>query len=105
MAVIFIGGGTTKTPKITFYLSVMNVRFYDTSSERMCNCSLPPSEFIFSYIMMRTSYVPITFVRDKHAYLDFYSVISLKQQSAGRHVAPLGHIILITSEPVFANML
>jgi hypothetical protein len=47
----------------------------------------------------------VRFVRDKHAYLDFYSVISLKQQSAGRHVAPLGHIILITSEPVFANML
>jgi hypothetical protein len=30
----------------------------------------------------------------KHAELDFYSVSSLKQQSAGRHVAPLGHIVL-----------
>jgi len=28
--------------------------------------------------------------------------ISLKQQSAGRHVAPLGRIILIPSQPVFA---
>jgi hypothetical protein len=27
--------------------------------------------------------------------LDFYSASSLKQQSAGRHVAPLGHIILM----------
>jgi hypothetical protein len=27
---------------------------------------------------------------------------SLKQQSTGRHVAPLGHIILIPSQPVFA---
>jgi len=27
---------------------------------------------------------------------------SLKQQSEGRHVAPLGHIILIPSRPVFA---
>jgi hypothetical protein len=27
---------------------------------------------------------------------------SLKQQSAGRHVAPLGHIILIPIQPVFA---
>jgi hypothetical protein len=42
------------------------------------------------------------FVLDQHAELDFYSASSLKQQSAGRHVAPLGHIILIPSQPVFA---
>ena len=36
------------------------------------------------------------------AVLDFYSASSLKQQSAGRHVAPLGHIILIPNQPVFA---
>jgi hypothetical protein len=36
------------------------------------------------------------------AELDFYSASSLKQQSAGRHVAPLRHIILILSQPVFA---
>ena len=42
------------------------------------------------------------FVLDQHAYLDFYSASSLKQQSADRHVAPLGHIILIPSQPVFA---
>ena len=34
--------------------------------------------------------------------LIFYSASSLIQQSAGRHVAPLGHIILIPSRPVFA---
>jgi len=34
--------------------------------------------------------------------MDFYSASSLKQQSAGRHVAPLGHIILIPTQPVFA---
>jgi hypothetical protein len=39
---------------------------------------------------------------DQHAELDFYSARSLKQQSMGRHVAPLGHIILIPSQPVFA---
>ena len=33
---------------------------------------------------------------DQHA-LDFSSASSLKQQSADRHVAPLGHIILIPS--------
>ena len=37
-----------------------------------------------------------------HGELDFYSASSLKQQSADRHVAPLGHIILIPSQPVFA---
>jgi hypothetical protein len=25
----------------------------------------------------------------------------MKQQSAGRHIAPLGHIILIPSQPIF----
>ena len=39
---------------------------------------------------------------DQHAELGFYSASSLKQQSAGRHVTPLGHIILIPSQPVFA---
>jgi len=34
--------------------------------------------------------------------MDFYSVSSLKQQSAGRHVNPLIHIILIQSQSVFA---
>ena len=42
------------------------------------------------------------FVLDQHAELDFNSVNSLKQQSAVRHVDPLGHIILIPSQPVFA---
>jgi len=37
-----------------------------------------------------------------NALLDFYSASSLKEQSAGRHVAPFGHIILIPSQPVFA---
>ena len=41
-------------------------------------------------------------VLDQHAEFDFYSASSLKQQSAGRHLAPLGHFILIPSQPVFA---
>jgi hypothetical protein len=44
----------------------------------------------------------VSFVLDQHAELDFYSASSLKQQFKGRHVAPLGHIILIPSKPVFA---
>jgi hypothetical protein len=44
----------------------------------------------------------VRFELDQHAELDIYSASSLKQQSAGKHVAPLGHIILITSQLVFA---
>ena len=44
----------------------------------------------------------VCFVIDQHAELDFYSASLLKQQSADRHVAPLKHIILIPSQPVFA---
>jgi hypothetical protein len=44
----------------------------------------------------------IHIVLDQHAELDFYSAIWLKQQSADRHIAPMGHIILIPSHPVFA---
>jgi hypothetical protein len=44
----------------------------------------------------------VRFTLDRHAELDFYSASSLKKQSAGRQVAPLGHIILIPSQPVFA---
>jgi hypothetical protein len=44
----------------------------------------------------------VCFVLDQHAQLDFYSASSLKQHSVGRHIAPLGHINLIQSQPVFA---
>jgi hypothetical protein len=44
----------------------------------------------------------VRFVLDQHAALDFYNASSLKQQSAGRYVAPLVHIILIPSHPIFA---
>jgi hypothetical protein len=43
----------------------------------------------------------VRFVLDQHVELDIFSASSLKQQSAGRYVAPLGHIILIPSRPVF----
>jgi len=44
----------------------------------------------------------VRFVLDQHPELEFYSDSSLKQQSASRHVAPLGHIILIPSLQIFA---
>jgi len=43
----------------------------------------------------------VSFVLDHHAELDFYSTSSLKQQSTGRHIAPLENPILIPSRPVF----
>ena len=45
------------------------------------------------------------FFLDQHAEFDFYSASSLKQQSAGRHVVPLAHIILIPSHPIFFHSL
>ena len=71
------------------------------------DCCVKPIQLFFSYIMARKIYFQwnddeVRFVLDQHAELDFYSASSLKQQSAGRHVAPLGHIILIPSQPVFA---
>ena len=44
----------------------------------------------------------VRFVLDQHIELDFHRANVLKQQSMGRQVAPLGHIILIPSQPVFA---
>jgi hypothetical protein len=52
--------------------------------------------------VLASSVVGRGFVLGQHAELDFYSANSLKQQSAGRHATPLGHIILIPSQPVFA---
>ena len=64
------------------------------------------------YIMLRTNYIHlyitdddddnVRFVLDQYPELNFYCVNSLKQQSVGKHVTQLGHIILIPSQPVFA---
>jgi hypothetical protein len=43
----------------------------------------------------------VRFVIEQHDELDMYSARSLEQQSMGRHVAPHGHIILISSQPGF----
>jgi hypothetical protein len=64
---------------------------------------LMPNDQFFSYILTRTSFIQwndcdVHFVLGQHAELDFYSACSLKQQSTGRHVAPLEHIILILSQ-------
>ena len=69
---------------------------------------------VFTYIMARTSYIQwnddnLHFVQDKQFEtlfeLDFRRASPLKQQSACRHVAPLGHIILIPREETNTNFI
>ena len=89
------------------YLPIMYVYWLYIVSEWVSDCCLTPIQQFFNYIMARTSYFPwdddeVRFFLDQQAEFDFYSARSLKQQSAGRHVAPLGHIILIPSQSVFA---
>ena len=70
---------------------------------RVRDCCLTSNELFLSYIMARTSYIwwdEVSFVLDQQAYLDLYSASSLKHQSAGRHVALSGHIILIPNQHV-----
>ena len=45
----------------------------------------------------------VRFVLDQHAELDLYSASSMKQQSVDRHVALLGHIILISNAACLAE--
>ena len=90
-------------------LIFLSINFHGSAdSESVSDCCLTPIQQFFGYIMARTSYFQwdddeVPFVLDQHAELDFfYSASSLKQQSAGRYVAPLRHIILTSSQPVFA---
>ena len=75
--------------------------YYAVSEWLLFNAKLT----IFSYILARGSYIwwdDVRFVLDQHALLDFNCASSLKQQSTDRHVAPLGHIILIPRQPILA---
>ena len=72
---------------------------YNTMREWSCST---PNQF-FSYISQKKLHwmkwgQPLC-TRPTH--LEFYSAISLKQQSAGRQATPLRHMILIPSRPVF----
>ena len=63
----------------------------------MSDCCLMPIQQFFSYIIAREQVNfqwdddEVHFVLGQHAELDFYSASSLKQQTAGRHVAPLAN--------------
>ena len=83
----------------------------------MSDCCLTPTQQLFSYIMLGTMHFSRTwwweqcifqedddevrFVLDQHAEFHYYSASSLKQHSADRNVAPLGHLIMIPRQPVF----
>ena len=54
------------------------------------------TKLIFNEMMMRSALYEI------NTKLDFYSATSQKQQSAEKHIAPLGHFIVILNQPVFA---
>ena len=61
---------------------------------------------LFSYIRARTSYFPMKWwwrplCAGTKRLIGSFSASSLKQQSTGRHVAPLGHLILIPIRTVF----
>ena len=70
-------------------------------------CCSMPNIFFPSYIMVRTSYIwwndDVHFALGHQAELGFYSNSSLKQQFEDRHVAALGHIILIPNQPAFVR--
>jgi hypothetical protein len=93
---------------LSFGINTTNISDFSRMSHiRVSDYCLTPTQQFFSYrcIMARTSfwwYDEVRFVLDQHAELDIYSASSLKQQSTGRHVAPLVHIIPIPSQPVFA---
>jgi hypothetical protein len=65
------------------------------TSEWVRDCSLTPIQQLFLAISWREQVNlqgdddEVRFVLDQHAELDFCSASSLKQQSTGRHVAPL----------------
>jgi len=68
----------------------------------LSDCCLMPSEQYFSYTVARTSCLLMKWYRlcTRPTHLGFNSASSLKQHSAGIHVVPLGHIILIPGVPV-----
>ena len=68
---------------------------------RVRNIKINVSLYLREQVNFKWDDDEVHFVLDQHAELDFYSASSLIQQSVCRHVAPLGHIILIPNQPVF----
>jgi hypothetical protein len=90
----------------TCILKVCSVdRGFEPRSDYVCNSLMINANhtiYLLYLINFRREDDQSHFLLDQHSELYFYSASSLKQQSADRHFAPLGHIILIPSQPVFA---
>ena len=74
------------------------------------DCCLTPTELFFSCLMERTSYSSMSWLWGPlctipTCLLNLYSAHSLKQQSVERHVAPRGHIILISGEATYTKFI
>jgi hypothetical protein len=90
----------------TFFLPLCCLSF----DLRILISSLVSANSSYCYIMERTSCISmrchhdddVRFVLEQYDKLYSYSSISRKHQSVGRHFGPLGHIILIPSQPVCA---
>jgi hypothetical protein len=96
-----------KQQSLTHSSNMLTLRITDECYSRHVPCTLNwKSKFYSQYCREQVNFQwdddEVCFVLDQHAELDFYGASSLKQQSSGRHVAPLGHIILIPSQPDFA---
>jgi len=85
-----------------------HLTFIDTITQRNIeknDCCLMLNGQFFSCIVARTSYSSMRWwcclLCTWPTLIDLYCSSSLKQQSAGRRVSPLRHIILILSQPVF----
>jgi hypothetical protein len=77
-------------------------------SEWASGCCLSTNEDFFlsviswlEHVIFRWDDNGVRFMLDQHGELDFYSASSLKQQTVGIHVAPLGRIIKISRQPIF----
>jgi hypothetical protein len=73
-------------------------------SELVSYCCLTPNEQFGSYIMARMRNIRwdgVRFLLGQQGLLNLHSASLLKQQSEGRHVAPLRHIIPIPNQTVF----
>ena len=99
-------------PEVCCFLLILQFlppRYMIATSQWVNDCCLTSTQQFFSYIMARTSsfsmklrWDPLCSRPTRLVLFFIVAAISLKQQSAGRHVAPLGHINLIPSQPVFA---
>jgi hypothetical protein len=88
------------TIRVSDWVSVVNRRFshFPSISWREVNFQWDDDEVRF---VLEQHAELVHFFHNHQDELDVYSASSLKQQTAGGHVAPLWQIILILSLPVF----